>query len=296
VVVRGARARRVLAALLLVTLLLAPTAGCTTTPPEPAPTPQAVHTWDQTHRVDLLPGWTATARNVGLLDESTSLSGPGSAGCLVNAWPSPPERYSRPLSPRTVSVQGRDAEYGELDRQYGPYPRAVVWTDADGRWFGVACDLDESGILRVAEGVHAGPNPVRVPFRLRSSIEGASLIALIEDRRGKVPAMTAQLETTGPGRTESMQISSGAEQPPDDGPVVRERIGDHVVEVRRRSQTMCLPTRSVPLCIFGPGGEPATDWSESAYPVARRAAELLEPVGDPTDQATWIDADKAFPR
>ena len=288
--VRGVCARGLLAA-----LLLAPVVGCTTTPPEPAPTPTAVHTWSQTHRVDLLPGWTATARNVGLLDESTSLSGPGAAGCLVNAWPSPPERYSRPLAPRTVSVQGRDAAYGELDPQYGPYPRAVVWTDEGGRWFGVSCDLDEAGILRVAEGVHGGDNPVRVPFRLRSPIEGASLIAVIEDRRGKVPAMTVALETTGPGRTLNMQISSGAEQPPDDGPVVRERIGDHVVEVRRRSQTMCLP-RSVPLCVFGPGSEPATDWSASAYPVARRAAELLEPVGDPRDPTTWIDADEAFSR
>lgn len=288
---RGVRARRLLGALLLV-----PVVGCTTAPPEPAPPPSPAHTWSQTHRVDLLPGWTATARNVGLLDESTSLSGPGSAGCLVNAWPSPPERYSRPLSPRTVSVQGRDAAYGELDRQYGPYPRAVVWSDPGGRWFGVACDLDEAGILRVAEGVHAGVNPVRVPFRLRSPIEGASLIALIEDRRGKVPAMIAQLETTGAGRTETMQISSGTELPSDDGPVVRERIGDHEVEVRRRSQTMCLPTRSVPVCVSGPGGEPATDWSDSAYPVARRAAELLEPVGDPRDPTTWIDADEAFPR
>lgn len=290
-VVRGVNARRLLAALLLLAV-----AGCTTTPREPAPTMPPAHTWHQTHRVDLLPGWTATARNVGLLDESTSLSGPGSAGCLVNAWPSPPERYSRPLAPRTVSVQGRDAAYGELDPQYGPYPRAVVWTDEDGRWFGVACDLDEAGILRVAEGVHAGRNPVRVPFRLRSSIEGATLIALIEDRRGKVPAMIVQLETTGSGRTESMQISSGAELPPDEGLVERERIGDHVVEVRHHSQTICLPTGSVPVCVSGPGGEPATDWSESAYPIARRAAELLEPVGDPTAPATWADADAAFPR
>lgn len=283
-------ARRVLAALLLVAV-----AGCATPPDDPAPTPQAGHTWNQTHRVDLLPGWTATARNVGLLDESTSLNGPRSAGGLVNARPSPPERYSRPLSLRTVSVQGRDAEYGELDRQYGPYPRAVVWTDPGGRWFGVACDLDEASILQVAEGVHAGRNPMRVPFRLQSPVEGATLVALIEDRRRKVPSTTAQFETTGPGRTLSMQISSGADEAPDEGQVERQRIGDHVVEVRRRVQTMCLPTGSVPVCVSGPGGEPATDWSDAAYPVARRAAELLEPVADPTDVATWVDADEAFP-
>lgn len=284
-------ARRVLAVLLLV-----PATACTTTPPDPPPAQPAAHTWSQTHRVDLLPGWTATARNVGALDESTSLSGPGSRGCLVHAWPTQPERYSRPLSPRTVSVQGRDAAYGELDPQYGPYPRAVVWTDADGRWFGVACDLDEAGVLRVAEGVHAGLNPMRVPFRLRSRVEGVAMVALIEDRRGKVPAMTAQLETSGPGRRETMQISSGADRPPDDGRVERERIGDHMVEVRRRSQSICLATRAAPVCISGPSDEPGTDWSDSAHPVARRAAELLEPRDDPADLTTWVDADEAFPR
>ena len=281
---------RVLAALLLLGV-----AGCATSQDDPAPTPSAGHTWNQTHRVELRPAWTVTARNVGTLDESTSLSGPGAEGCLVNAWPSRPEKYSRPLSPRTVSVQGRDAAYGELDPQYGPYPRAVVWTDADGRWFGVACDLDETGILQVAEGVHAGPNPMRVPFRLMSHIEGATLVALIEDRRGRVPVVTAQLETSGL-RTRTMEISSGADQAPDDVPVEREQIGGHVVEVRRSAQSMCLPTGSVPVCVSGPNDEPATDWSDSAYAIARRTVELLEPVGDPVDPTTWVHADAALPQ
>jgi hypothetical protein len=290
---RTARAATVLvtcAALLLV----APT-GCAVAPDVPRLDPASGHTWDQTHRVDLPPGWTVTARNVGTVDESTSLSGPGDAGCLVSAWSSRPGRHSRPVSPRTVSLQGHDASYGELDPDYGPYPRAVLWRDAGDRWFGVACDLDEAGVLRVAAGVHAGPNPVRVPFRLRSRVDGARMVQLIESRRDGALTVGALFEATGPGRTPTMEVSSGAAVEPDASPAEREVVGGRLVEVRRRAQSMCLATRTVPVCVVGPNDEPATDWSPTAYQVARRTVEVLEPVEDPVDQAHWYEADDAFP-
>jgi hypothetical protein len=286
--------RHVVVRAALAALLLAGVSGCTATSDDRTPPPAAGHTWNQTHRVDLAPGWTVTARNVGTTDESTSLSGPGSTGCLVTAWSARPERYSRPVSPHPVFVQGRQASYGELDPDYGPYPRAVVWSDPDGRWLGVACDVDEAGVLQVAEGVHAGLNPMRVPFRLRSSIEGASMVQLIEDRRGDVPTVSAQFETAGPGRTPTIEIGSGA-QSLREGPVERDRIGNHLVEIRRSSQSICLPTRADPICISGPGDEPASDWSAPAYAVARRSAELLEPLADPGDPTAWFDATDAFP-
>lgn len=277
-------------------LLSAPT-GCAVTPDEPTPEPAASHTWDQTHRVDLQPGWTVTARNVGTVDESTSLSGPGGTGCLVSVWSSRPGRHVRPVAPRTVTVQGHDASYGELDPDYGPYPRAVLWRDAPDRWSGVACDLDEAGTLRVAEGVRAGRNPVRVPFRLRARVDGARMVQLIESRRDGALTVGALFEASGPGRTPTMEVSlSGAPVEPDASPVEREVVGGHLVEVRRRDQSMCVATRTVPVCVFGPNDEPASDWSPAAYQVARRTVEVLEPVADGADQKSWYDADDAFPR
>ena len=286
---KTARTATVLAAC---ALLLAAPAGCAVTLDEPSPEPAAGHTWDQTHRVDLQPGWTVTARNVGTVDESTSLSGPGDAGCLVSAWSARPKRHVRPVDPRTVTVQGHDASYGDLDPDYGPYPRAVLWRDAGDRWFGVACDLDESGVLRVAEGVHAGRNPVRVPFRLRSRVDGTRMVQLIESRGDGVPTVAAQFESTGPRRP-TMQVSSGGSAEAGGSPVERQVVGGRLVEVRRRVQSMCLPTGSV--CVHGPNDEPATDWSPSAYQVARRTVEVLEPVEDLADQARWYEADDAFP-
>lgn len=292
-----ATARTARAATVLVTsaaLLLAAPAGCAVTPDEPSLEPAAGHTWDQTHRVDLQPGWAVTARNVGTVDESTSLSGPGDAGCLVSAWSSRPGRHVRPVAPRTVTVQGHDASYGDLDPDYGPYPRAVLWRDAGDRWFGVACDLDESGVLRVAEGVHAGRNPVRVPFRLRSRVDGTRMVQLIESRGDGAPTVAALFESTGPRRP-TMQVSSGGSAEAGGSPVERQVVGGRLVEVRRRVQSMCLPTGSVPVCVHGPNDEPATDWSPSAYEVARRTVEVLEPVEDLADQARWYEADDAFP-
>ena len=275
-------------------LLVAPT-GCAVTPDAPSPEPAAGHTWDQTHRVDLQPGWAVTARNVGTVDESTSLSGPGDAGCLVSAWSSRPGRHVRPVQPRTVTVQGHDASYGELDPDYGPYPRAVLWRDAGDRWFGVACDLDESGVLRVAEGVHAGRNPMRVPFRLRSRVDGTRMVQLVESRGSGVPTVAALFETTGPGRPATMEVSTGGPAGAGASPVERQLVGGRLVEVRRRAQSMCLSTGSVPVCVHGPNDEPATDWSPTADQVAHRTVEVLEPVEDPADQAQWYEADDAFP-
>lgn len=140
--------------------------------------PAAGHSWSQTHRVDLPSGWTVTARNVGPADESTSLSGPGSKGCLVSTSPEEPEHYWRGSSGSAV-VQGLAASYGKRDPDYGPYPAQVVW-QARGRWFGVSCDLDRTGILELAARVRAEPTPLRVPFRLTSVPDGLQLTQLIE--------------------------------------------------------------------------------------------------------------------
>jgi hypothetical protein len=274
--------------------------GCS--PPEDTlPDPSPGHTWNQTHRVELPPGWTVTARNVGLTDESTSLSGPDGKGCLVSTWSSKPDRYARPPSPRFVSVQGRLAFYGPLDPHYGPYPRAVVWQGADHHWFGVSCDLGRTGVLALAEGVRSGDNPMRVPFRLRSEPDGVSMVQLIEGtdrgvlRAGAQFQLTVPTGTSGRPRPLTMEISVDRDGSVARGTGERARVGGRDVEVRRASQSICLPTTSDPVCISGPGDEPATDWGAAARRVAQQTAELLVPVDDPSDESTWVPADQAFP-
>lgn len=291
----GRRRPQILLAVLSCLTLTAGLSGCAARQRARNVEPAAGHSWNQTHRVELAPGWRVSARNVGTTDESTSLDGPGSKGCLVSSWSSKPERYSRPQSPKRVSVQGRDAAYGELDPEFGPYPRAVVWQAADDLWFGVSCDLDQSAILALAEGVHAGKNPMRVPFKLTSIPEGLTMVQLIESTPGDAHTTAAQFEMSGSSRPLTMQISNErAHSLP--GPAERQSVGGREVEVRRTSQSICLVTRFDPICIFGPGDEPATDWSPDARRVVQQTAELLVPVEDPDQRSEWLDADEAFPR
>lgn len=93
--------------------------------------PVRAPTWNQTHRVDLSPGWTVTQRNVSPTDESTSLSGP-EGGCLVRTSPSKPERFLRPRFSRKASVGGRRAVYGPLDP--GLRPVSAGRDVAAGEW------------------------------------------------------------------------------------------------------------------------------------------------------------------
>lgn len=256
--------------------------------------PPVEHDWNHTHRVDLLPGWTVTARNVGPRDQSTSLSGPSGAGCLVSASLARPDPVLLPRSPHAVEVQGHPGEYGSLDEDYGPYPGAVVWQDAAGRWFRVSCDLDETGTLHIAEGVRAGTNPMRFPYKIAAIPDGVSLEQLIESTRDGRLTMTAQFEMPGPGRPLTMEISN----PPEDvlqGPVELQTIAGRTVEVRTATQSICFPTQAERICVSGPGDEPASDWSEPARAVALRTAELITPVADPGDQGSWFDADVALP-
>lgn len=258
--------------------------------------PSAGRSWNQTHRVDLPPGWTVTARNVGPTDESTSISGPGSSGCLVWKGFANPEQHRRPRNPQTVRVQGRTAEYGTLDPDFGPYPRGVLWQDADAHWFSVACDLERAAIQRIAERVRSASHPMRVPFSLKSLPEGVSMVQLIESTRTAERSTAAAFELAGSRRPLYMQISNVTDTRSLQGKPERREIGGRPVEIHVESQTICFPTRSQRICISGPGDEPATDWQPGARSVALRTAELLDPIDDPEDEAGWLDADRAFPR
>lgn len=259
----------------------------------PAPAPS----WHQTHRVEPAPGWTVTQRNVDLTEESTSLSGPEGKGCLVRTWPGEPETFFLPTSEATVEVQGVQGSYGPLDPDYGPYPRTVVWQDLSRRWVGVSCDLDRAGILAVAERVRFGPHPMRVPFRLSAAPPELPLVALIESYHPHQAA--ALFEASDKSRRLTMQISDVVDrsslstgQPGQ--PLQHVTVGGRRVEIRAGSQTICFPTRSHPVCISGPGDEPASDWSPAARELALQTAALLTPVEDPDDDTSWLDADEAL--
>lgn len=230
---------------------------------------------------------------MGPADESTSLEGPGSTGCLVSASSSKPEQYWDGR-PNTASVNGVTASYGKRNPDYGPYSAQVVW-QADDRWFGVSCDLDKTGILRVAAGVHTEMNPMLVPFRLRSVPNEVRMTQLIEWVDGKTTRVSAQFEQPSPMGPLVMEISNVDEESRAQGPVEIQTIGGRQVQVRRESQTLCLTTRSEPICISGPGDEPASDWSADARQVAEETVAALVPVTDSSDQTSWFGADDAFP-
>ena len=212
----------------------------------------------------------------------------------MSAWSSRPDRSLQPRSPRSVEVQGHPAEYGSLDPDFGPYPRAVLWQNAQDQWFRVSCGLDQKGILQVAEGVRAAPNPMRLPFALAALPDGTSLKQLIESTREGRRAVTAQFEMTGEARS-IMEVSNQYTDTLMQGPVKTRTVAGRTVEIRPAAQSICFPTQAEPICISGPGDEPATDWSGSARAVALQTAELLTPVDDPSNEASWLDADVALP-
>ena len=289
------RPSRVVRVTVILAAALTTSGGCGVPYVAPSPEPAAGHTWNQTHRVDPPSGWTVTGRNVGPTDESTSLAGPGSTGCLVQVWSTRPQRQLRPRWPDRVQVQGQKGDYGDLDPDYGPYPRAVVWRAGDDRWIGVSCDLDRSGLLEIAERVRSEVAPMLVPFRLTSPPDGVSMVQLIESRDGDVRTFAAQFETAGASRPLVMQISDVRDRSVLQGPVQRQQINGRTAEIRTASQMICLRTRSTPICVSGPGDEPATDWAlPDARRIAQQTAERLVPVDDPDDYSSWIDADTAF--
>jgi len=255
--------------------------------------PAAGHSWNQTHRVDLPAGWTVTARNVGPTDESTSLSGPDSTGCLVSTSPAEPKHHWRE-SPAAASVQGSAASYGRRDPDYGPYPAQVVWQAGD-RWFGVSCDLDRAGILGLAERVRTEPNSVRVPFRLTSVPDTMRMTQLIQWVDGETTRVSALFEQASATRPLTMEVGNQAKELTGRGPVETQTINGREVEVRRALQTLCLATESEPICVSGPGDEPAFDWSPDARRVAEETAAALVPVVNSNDETSWYDADDAFP-
>jgi hypothetical protein len=286
-------------AAILVSLLLTAAAamgGCHVAPEGPTPEPAPGHTWNQTHRVDLPSGWAVAARNVGPTDESTSLSGPRSEGCLVEVSSAKPLWHARPQWPERVQVQGHDAVYGDLDPDYGPYSRAVLWRAADHRWFRVSCDADRGPILAMAERVRSAPSAMLVPFRLTSPVRGLTMTQLIESRDGGRRTVAAQFEVPGTPPLAVLQISNLRDRTLLTGPVEHQQLQGRDVEVRTASQTICLRTRSAPVCVSGPAGEPASGWgSPTARRIAEQTVERLVAVVDPDDEASWWPADKAFP-
>ena len=194
-------------------------------------------------------------------------------------------------------MHGQDADYGQLHPDYGPYPRAVVWRVANSGWAGVSCDLDRVGNLTIADRVRFGPHPMSLPFRLAAVPEGLSLVQLIETTQGRRHTAAALFEMVGDGRRQTMEISNGSDPARDraDERVERRALAGRQVAIRRASQSICLTTRSRPICIFGPADEPASDWSDPAGEVALRTAELLTTVDDPDDETRWVDADQALP-
>lgn len=256
-----------------------------------------MNSWNQTHRVNVPSGWTITQRTVSALSESTSLEGPGGKGCLVSTSSSEPASNAWPQVRKHVTVQGGEGSYGQLDPDFGPYPRAVIWQDASKRWFSVSCDLEEGEILGLAQRVQFGPNPMRVPFRLSEVPEQLSLTTLLESYQGAHRA-TAQFEVPGGPRPLTMEISNLPDRSviAADGDVERGRIAGRQVDIRKASQSICFPPRSHPVCIFGPSDEPASDWSAETKGLALQTAELLSPVADPDNDSSWLDADQALPK
>ena len=75
--------------------------------PESLPAgPPPSGTWNQTHWIDLPPGWRVVARNVSRTQESTSLDGPDGNGCLVIVFPGEVDRRLRPVRTERVQVGG----------------------------------------------------------------------------------------------------------------------------------------------------------------------------------------------
>lgn len=252
--------------------------------------------WHQTHVVDPPSGWLVTARSAGPTGESTSLTGPDGSGCLVSTWATEPASLWWPVrSTAAVEVQGLAATYGDLDPEYGPYGRAVIWQDAEAQWFRVSCDAGRSTVLAVAEHVHAGVNPMRLPFTLSAMPAGMTLKAVIETADGADHVGAVQFEMPGPGRPLVMEIANVTEPWYATGPLERRTFAGRPAEIRPATQTICFPTRSEPICIQGPGDEPATDWMPTAQRAAWATADLLTPSVDPRDQASWVDADAAIP-
>ncbi len=276
-----------------VLMVLGLAAACASVEDARTPERAAGHSWNQTHRVDLPAGWTVTARNVGPTDESTSLSGPRSTGCLVSTSPDEPEHYWD-RHPEKVSVQGLTASYGQRHPDDGPYSAQVVW-QANQHWFAVSCDLDRPGILGLAEKVRAEPNPLLVPFRLTSVPDGVRMTQLIEWVDGDTTRVTAQFEQPSATRRLVMEVGSGPKASTGRDTIETQVINGREVEVRRASQTLCLATKSEPICVSGPGDEPAFDWSPDARRVAEETVSALVPVADSDDKASWYDADDAFP-
>ncbi len=137
---------------------------------------------------------------------------------------------------------------------------------------------------------------MQIPFRLASVPTGLVMTQLIESTEGAERRTSAAFELAGSQRPLIMEILNVTDPMVNEGAGERSEIGGRAVEIRAASQSICLPTESQPVSIFGPVDEPAADWSPEARAVADRTAELLRPVDDPADETGWLDADQALPR
>ena len=68
----------------------------------------------------------------------------------------------------------------------------MVWTYQPRSWAAVSCDLDQAGILDMAERVRFEPHPMHLPFRLSGLPEHIALTDVIEsDGRTRGPGHPA---------------------------------------------------------------------------------------------------------
>ena len=90
-----------------------------------------------------------------------------------------------------------------------------------------------------------------VPFRLTSVTDGIRMTQLIESLDGKTTRVAAQFDYQADGRPLTMEIASQAKEMRRRGPVETQTINGRRVEVRRLSQSLCLGTKSEPICVTG---------------------------------------------
>ena len=284
---------------LLVALSVAGCVGNASEPPRPSetlsdwPERAAAGPWNQIHRVEVPDGWTVTARNVGIENESTSLSGPAGAGCLVEVRAGEPSPQERRRTSERVVVQGITGHYGEGDPDFG-HARGVFWPYRDQAWASVSCEADRETILDLAERVRFEPNPVRLPFSMSALPERLPLTQVIEDRRDERTSLSFGSSHTDPTTMAVSNVTDDDLFAPGQ-PLETLRVNGRTVELRSANQTLCMPTRSQPICIFTYGEEISNDWNAGARDLALHTADVITPVDDPTDQTTWIDTREALP-
>lgn len=258
---------------------------------------RATGNWNQIHRVELPTGWTITARNVDPTVESTSLSGPGDVGCLVQVWGAG-QNPRLPANTQPVTVQGGPGLYGNLDPDDNTVRSGVFWRYWADAWATVGCDLPKAHLLAMAERVRLGVQPDATALRLAEFPEDYAVVALIEYAAPYGLAGNVQLARSDGDDAISLDIGNTdpTDQVEPGEPVERLQVNGRPVEIRSRSQHLCwLGTGSQQVCLGARGREPGSDFPASGRELALDLAHGVTPVKDPSRLDTWSDANDALP-